>query len=61
MYITAQDLKLEIREVNATINQVANDQGGDIQYLHHMVQELQQTVNTLSEQIEMIKGSIDDT
>ena len=61
MYITAQDLKLEIREVNATIKQVANDQGGDIQYLHHMVQELQQTVNTLSEQIEMIKGSIDDT
>ena len=30
MYLTEKDLKLEIRQVNATINELASDQAGDI-------------------------------
>ena len=39
MYLTEKDLRFEIRQVNATINELATDQAGDIRYLHQEVVE----------------------
>ena len=39
-----KDLKFEIRQVNATINELATDQAGDITYLHQEIVELKNQI-----------------
>lgn len=46
---------MEAKELRETINELANDLGGDIRYLHSMFTELQATVLTLSAEIETLK------
>ena len=55
MYLTEKDLRFEIRQVNATINELATDQAGDITYLHQEIVELKSQIQTLTEQIEFLK------
>ena len=49
---------MEAKELRETINELANDLGGDIRYLHSMVTELQASIVTLQQEIESIKDAI---
>ena len=46
---------MEAKELRETINELANDLGGDIRYLHSMITELQANILTLSAEIETLK------
>ena len=48
MYLTEKDLRFEIRQVNATINELATDQAGDITYLHQEIVELKSQISKRS-------------
>ena len=61
MYLTEKDLKFEIRQVNATINELATDQAGDITYLHQEIVDLKSQIQTLTEQIEFLKDKINES
>lgn len=56
MYATEKYVKMEAKELRETINEVANDLGGDIRYLHSMITELQADISTLSSELEFLKG-----
>lgn len=56
MYATEKYVKMEAKELRETINELANDLGGDIRYLHSMLTELQASILTLQQQLESIKG-----
>lgn len=55
MYATEKYVKMEAKELRETINELANDLGGDIRYLHSMITELQTNILTLSAEIETLK------
>lgn len=57
MYATEKYVKMEAKELRETINELANDLGGDIRYLHSMVTELQATVVMLQQEIESLKDA----
>ena len=57
MYATEKYVKMEAKELRETINELANDLGGDIRYLHSMVTELQGTVVMLQQEIESLKDA----
>lgn len=61
MYLTEKDLKFEIRQVNATINELATDQAGDITYLHQEIVELKENIKILTEQIEFLKDKLNES
>ena len=52
MYLTEKDLRFEIRQGNANINELAADQAGDIKYLHQKIVELKEQIETLTAQVE---------
>lgn len=56
MYASEKYVKMEAKELRETINELANDLGGDIRYLHSMLTELQASIVTLQQQLESIKG-----
>jgi hypothetical protein len=58
MYATEKYVKMEAKELRETINQLANDLGGDIRYLHSMITDLQNNVSTLQQEIELLKDII---
>jgi hypothetical protein len=58
MYATEKYVKMEAKELRETINQLANDLGGDIRYLHSMLTDLQNNVSTLQQEIELLKDII---
>jgi prefoldin subunit 5 len=58
MYATEKYVKMEAKELRETINQLANDLGGDIRYLHSMLTDLQNNVSTLQQEIEQLKDII---
>ena len=58
MYATEKYVKMEAKELRETINELANDLGGDIRYLHSMVTELQASIVMLQQEIESIKDAI---
>tara|TARA_B100000780_G_C20794858_1_gene315644 strand:- start:322 stop:507 length:186 start_codon:yes stop_codon:yes gene_type:complete len=60
MYLTEKDLKLEIRQVNATINELASDQAGDIRFLHQELVELREQVDTQNQVIQMLKDRLNE-
>ena len=61
MYLTEKDLRFEIRQVNATINELATDQAGDITYLHQEIVELKENIKILTEQIEFLKDKLNES
>ena len=58
MYATEKYVKMEAKELRETINELANDHGGDIRYLHSMLTELQANIVTLQQEIESIKDTL---
>jgi hypothetical protein len=58
MYATEKYVKMEAKELRETINQLANDLGGDIRYLHSMLTDLQNNVITLQQELELLKDII---
>ena len=61
MYLTEKDLRFEIRQVNATINELATDQAGDITYLHQEIVELKENIKILTEQVEFLKDKVNES
>ena len=57
MYATEKYVKMEAKELRETINELANDLGGDIRYLHSIITELQANVMMLQQEIESLKES----
>lgn len=55
MYATEKYVKMEAKELRETINELANDLGGDIRYLHSMITELQASIVVLQQEIESLK------
>ena len=55
MYATEKYVKMEAKELRETINELANDLGGDIRYLHSIITELQANVMMLQQEIESLK------
>jgi len=58
MYITPQELKIEVRALRSDIASVAKDLGGDVQFLYQKINQLeellevhQQTINKINEAI----------
>lgn len=58
MYATEKYVKMEAKELRETINELANDLGGDIRYLHSMLTDLQNNVSILQQEIEQLKDII---
>ena len=58
MYATEKYVKMEAKELRETLNELANDLGGDIRYLHSLVTELQASIVTLQQEIEAMKVQI---
>jgi len=61
MYLTEKDLRFEIRQVNANINELAADLAGDIKYLHQEVVELKEQIETLTAQVEFLKDRVNES
>ena len=59
MYVTEKTLKMEMREMQSTINEVANDIGGDIRYLHQEITELRNELSMLRAEVDELKEKVD--
>jgi len=57
MYATEKYVKMEAKELRETINELANDHGGDIRYLHSILTELQGSIVMLQQEIELLKDA----
>lgn len=55
MYATEKYVKMEAKELRESLNELSNDLGGDIKFLHSMLVELQSTVLLLRTEIENLK------
>lgn len=58
MYVTEKTLKMEMREMQSTINEVANDIGGDIRYLHQEITELRNELSMLRTDVDELKEKL---
>jgi hypothetical protein len=56
MYATEKSLKMEARALQESLNELSNDLGGDIKYLHSMLVELQSEVLELRSELIALKG-----
>jgi len=61
MYVNEKQLKMEMREMQSSLHEVANDLGGDIRYLHEEITELRNEVAMLQADVEALKERIRDT
>jgi cob(I)alamin adenosyltransferase len=61
MYVNEKQLKMEMREMQSSLHEVANDLGGDIRYLHQEITELRNEVAMLQADVEALKERIRDT
>lgn len=59
MYVTTQELKVQVRELKTDISSVAKDLGGDIQFLNYRIGELQNMLETQQEIINKLKTVLD--
>jgi len=55
MYVTEKQLKMEMREMQSALHEVANDLGGDIRYLHQEITELRNELVMLRDDVEALK------
>ena len=60
MYATEKYVKMEAKELRESINELANDLGGDIKYMHSLLVELQNEVLLLRNELEIIKENNND-
>lgn len=51
MYATEKYVKMEARELQNSINQLASDLGGDVRYLDEQIAELRSLIETMQTQI----------
>jgi len=56
MYATEKYVRMEAKEMQSMIREVANDLGGDINYLHSEITDLRNLVKQLVAELEEIKG-----
>ena len=56
MYATEKYVRMEAKELQTTIRDVANDLGGDINYLHQEINDLRQQVVQLMNDLEEIRS-----
>jgi len=61
MYVNEKQLKMEMREMQSSLHEIANDLGGDIRYLHQEITELRNEVAMLQADVEALKERIRDT
>jgi hypothetical protein len=59
MYATEKYVRMEAKEMQNMIREVANDLGGDINYLHSEITDLRNLVKQLVAEIEEIKEAND--
>lgn len=57
MYATEKYVRMEAKELHSSIHELANDLGGDINYLHQEINELRTTVAQLMSDIQEMKDS----
>jgi len=55
MYVSEKQLKMEMREMQSALHEVANDLGGDIRYLHQEITELRNELVMLRDDVEALK------
>ena len=55
MYATEKYVKIEAKELRESLNELANDLGGDIRFLHSIITELQNSVMMLRNEVETLK------
>ena len=62
MYATEKYVRMEVKEMQSMIREVANDLGGDINYLHSEItdlrNEIKQLVADLQEMRETLNGNV---
>ena len=59
MYATEKYVRMEAKEMQSMIREVANDLGGDINYLHSEITDLRNLLKQLVAEIEEIKEAND--
>ena len=57
MYATEKYVRMEAKELHSAIHELANDLGGDINYLHQEINELRATVAQLMSDIDEMRES----
>lgn len=57
MYATEKYVKMEAKELRESLNELANDLGGDIRYLHSIITELQNSLLLIRTEVESLKES----
>lgn len=55
MYVSEKQLKMEMREMQSALHEVANDLGGDLRYLHQEITELRNELAMLRDDVEALK------
>jgi len=55
MYATEKYVKMEAKELRESLNELANDLGNDIKYMHSMLIELQETVLLLRTEVQTLR------
>ena len=58
MYATEKYVKMEAKELRESLNELANDLGGDIRCLHSEITELQGAILALRNQLESLQEQI---
>jgi regulator of replication initiation timing len=59
MYATEKYVRMEAKELQTTIRDVANDLGGDINYLHQEITDLRNELKQVITELEAIKEHLD--
>lgn len=58
MYATEKYVRMEAKEMQSMIREVANDLGGDINYLHSEITDLRNELKQLISDLEAIKETL---
>jgi uncharacterized coiled-coil DUF342 family protein len=56
MYATEKYVRMEAKELQSMIHEVANDLGGDINYLHSEITELRNEIKQLVNDLQELRG-----
>lgn len=59
MYATEKYVRMEAKEMQSMIRELANDLGGDINYLHSEITDLRNLVKQLVAEVEEMKEAND--
>jgi peptidoglycan hydrolase CwlO-like protein len=58
MYATEKYVRMEVKEMQSMIREVANDLGGDINYLHSEITDLRNEIKQLVADLQEMKESL---